>query len=191
VRIGADSGTLYGPSEYAVEVVVVFDVGSKVVYPAHGVAEIVGREKRTVDGKKVTYLVLSVPQRGWGTSGDMKVSVPEDRAEDLGVRTAIAEEDAADVLEVLAATDVRVPSNWSRRFKNHQEKLKSGDVYECAEVVRNLAARQRNGSLSTAEKSMYANARHVLTSELAVSWSVDDEEASARVDQALGLLPNT
>ncbi|WP_208026840.1 CarD family transcriptional regulator [Rhabdothermincola sediminis] len=168
-----------------------FRVGSKVVYPAHGVAKIVAREPRMLDGKKVTYLVLSVPERGWGTSGDMKVSVPEDRAEDLGVRTAISEEDAADVLQVLAATDVRVPSNWSRRFKNHQEKLKSGDVYECAEVVRNLALRQRNGSLSTAEKSMYAKARHILTSELAVSWKVDDEEAALRVDRALGLVPES
>jgi CarD family transcriptional regulator len=140
---------------------VAFKVGSKVVYPSHGVAKITGREKRVVDGKKVSYLVLSVPQRGWGTSGDMKLSVPEDRAEDLGVRTAIPEEEATDVLEVLAVTDVRVPSNWSRRFKNHQEKLKSGDVYQCAEVVRNLALRQRSGSLSAAEKSMYANARHL------------------------------
>ena len=68
----------------------VFEVGTKVVYPSHGVAEVVGREDRSVDGESVTYLVLSVPERGWGTSGGMKVSVPEDRAEDLGVRTAIS-----------------------------------------------------------------------------------------------------
>jgi CarD family transcriptional regulator len=166
---------------------VVFKIGSKVIYPSHGVAEIVGREKRTVDGKKVSYLVLSIPQHGWGTSGDMKVSVPEDRAEELGVRSAISQEDAADVLEVLAVTDVRVPSNWSRRFKNHQEKLKSGDVYEHAEVVRNLAIRDRKASLSTAEKSMYSKARHILISELAVSWGIDDEAAGERVDKALGL----
>jgi CarD family transcriptional regulator len=167
---------------------VVFKVGSKVVYPSHGVAQIVGREKKVLDGKKVTYLVLSVPERGWGTAGDMKVSVPEDRAEDLGVRSAVSEEDAEDVLRVLSATDVRVPANWSRRFKNHQEKLKSGDVYQHAEVVRNLAHRQRNASLSTAEKSMYARARHILISELAVSWSVSEEDAEHRVDGALGLV---
>jgi CarD family transcriptional regulator len=168
---------------------VVFDVGAKVVYPSHGVAEIVGRESRAIDGETRTCLVLSVPQRGWGTSGGMRVSVPEDRVDEVGVRPAVSEEDADDVLEVLAVTDVRVPSNWSRRFKNHQEKLKSGDVYDCAEVVRNLALRQRNGSLSAAEKSMYANARHILISELAVSWGVDDTEAQRRVDGALGLTP--
>jgi CarD family transcriptional regulator len=163
----------------------VFEIGTKVVYPAHGVAEIVGRETRKVDGEKHTYLVLQVPQRGWGTLGGLKVAVPEARAESLGVRYAVSEEDATDVLDVLAVSDVRVPSNWSRRFKNHQEKMKSGDVFECAEVVRNLAARQRNASLSAAEKSMYANARYILISELAVSWGVDAEEAELRVDGAL------
>ncbi|MCC5953906.1 MAG: CarD family transcriptional regulator [Acidimicrobiia bacterium] len=167
----------------------VFKTGSKVVYPAHGVAEIIGREEREVGGEKVTYLVLSTPERGWGTMGDLRLSVPEDRAEELGVRSAISAEEAQDVLEVLAVTNVRVPSNWSRRFKNHQEKLKSGEVYECAEVVRNLALRQRDASLSTAEKSMYANARYILTSELAVSWSVDQEEAERRIDEALKITP--
>jgi CarD family transcriptional regulator len=166
-----------------------FKVGSRVVYPAHGMAEIVGREKQAIDGETVTYLVLTVPQRGWGTAGGMKVSVPEDRAADLGVRPAISEEEAGDILEVLAATNVRVPTNWSRRFKNHQEKLKSGDVYQCAEVVRNLALRQKSASLSTAERSMYANARHILISELAVSWDVEMSEAEARVDETLGLEP--
>lgn len=187
------SGKLVGSpfNTSPLEAQVVFKVGTKVVYPSHGVAEITGRETRDVDGAQVTYLVLSVPQFGWGTAGGMKVSVPEDRAEDLGVRSAISAEEAAEVLEVLAVTDVRVPANWSRRFKNHQEKLKSGDVYECAEVVRNLALRQRNASLSTAEKSMYAKARRILVSELAVSWEADETEADLRVDTALGLVPKS
>ena len=169
----------------------VFEVGSKVVYPSHGVAEIIKREKRMLDGEKKTYLVLMVPQQGWGTSGGMTVSVPEDRAEALGVRAAISSEDAAEVLDLLAVRDVRVPANWSRRFKNHQEKLKSGDVYQCAEVVRNLAARQRDKSLSAAEQSMYAKARYILISELAVSWNITDEQAAAKVDDVLGIEPET
>lgn len=163
-----------------------FKVGSKVIYPGLGVAEITGRESRTVDGEELACLVLSVPERGWGTSGALKVSVPEGRAEDLGVRHAISEEDAADVLDMLAVAEVRMPANWSRRFKNHQEKLRSGDVFDCAEVVRNLAFRDRDGRLSAAEQAMYARARLLLVSELAVSWSVDDEAAGARVDEALG-----
>jgi CarD family transcriptional regulator len=164
---------------------VTFAVGTKVIYPAHGTAEIVRRTTRTLDGKKVAYLELVVPERGFGTRGDMTVLVPEDKAAELGVRDAISREEADEVLAVLAVTNVRVPTNWSRRFKNHQEKLKSGDVYECAEVVRNLTHRERSGSLSTAEKSMQVRARHILISELSVSWAVDLETAEARVDDVL------
>ena len=167
-----------------------FKVGTKVVYPSHGVAEIVGRETRVIDGKKHRYLVLFVEQHGWGTLGGMRVLLPEDQAEAVGVRPAISGDDAGEVLDLLAVTDARVPSNWSRRFKNHQEKLKSGDVYECAEVVRNLARRKRDASLSAAESTMYAKARHTLVAELAVSWGVDDVEAGERVDGALGLPPS-
>lgn len=166
-----------------------FKVGSKVVYPSHGVAQIVRREKKQVNGETRTYLVLVVPQQGWGTSGGMTLSVPEDGAVALGVREAISSEEAGDVLDVLAVRDVRVPTNWSRRFKNHQEKLKSGDVYECAEVVRNLAARLRTARLSAAEQSMYTKARYILISELAISWGVDDAAAEARIDEVLGISP--
>jgi CarD family transcriptional regulator len=157
---------------------VVFEIGAKVIYPSHGVAEIVGRESRAINGATETYLVLSVLQPGWGTRGWMKVSLPEDRA-------AISREDASDIIELLGMSDVHVPGNWSRRFKNHQEKLRSGDVYACAEVVRNLALRQRKSSLAAAETAMYARARHSLISELAVSWGIGDDEAETRVDGAL------
>ena len=79
----------------------VFEIGAKVIYPSHGVAEIVGRESRAINGATETYLVLSVLQPGWGTRSWMKVSLPEDRAEGLGVRAAISREDASDVIELL------------------------------------------------------------------------------------------
>lgn len=163
-----------------------FTVGSKVIYPAHGTAEVTGRATRVVDGKKVKYLELSVAagDESW-RGGALKVSVPEDRAEDLGVRSAISLEEVDDVLVVLGIRNVRVPTNWSRRFKNHQEKMKSGDIYECAEVVRNLALRDRQSSLSSAEKAMQIRARRILVSELSVSWNVTMEEAGDRVDKVL------
>jgi CarD family transcriptional regulator len=179
------TGTLGDTSTEHRRFTVVFEIGAKVIYPSHGVAEIVGRESRAINGATETYLVLSVLQPGWGTGGWMKVSLPEDRAEALGVRAAISREDASDVIELLGMSDVHVPGNWSRRFKNHQEKLRSGDVYACAEVVRNLALRQRKSSLAAAETAMYARARHSLISELAVSWGIGDDEAETRVDGAL------
>jgi CarD family transcriptional regulator len=162
-----------------------FDVGTQVVYPSHGIAEVIGREEHEVDGVTVGYLVLSIHQRGWGTSGDLRVSVPESRAEGIGVRSAVSSQEALDILEVLAVTELRLPSNWSRRLKNHQEKLKSGDVYQCAEVVRNLAYRMRTSTLSTVERTMYADARHRLIGELAVSWGIAPDAAEERVDAAL------
>jgi CarD family transcriptional regulator, regulator of rRNA transcription len=164
---------------------VVFDVGAKVIYPGHGVAEVVAHEVQMVDGETRMYLVLSILHGGWGPRGQLKVSVPEDRAESIGVRPAISLDDADDVLVLLATTDVHVPANWSRRLKNHQEKLRSGDVYQCAEVVRNLSVRQRDTALAPAEVGMYARARQSLISELAVSWGLEHDEAEVRVDDAL------
>jgi CarD family transcriptional regulator len=169
---------------------VTYAVGSKVIYPAHGTAEIVARTTRTFGGEQVTYLKLVVPERGFGTSGDMTVLVPEAKASELGVRDAISAEEADEVLAVLAASNVRVPTNWSRRFKNHQEKLKSGDVYECAEVVRNLSRREQSGSLSTAEKSMQTRARHILISELSLSWNVEPAATEARINDVLAASAN-
>ncbi len=119
------------------------------------------------------------------------MSAPEHAAAGLGVRAAISSEDAADVLHVLEGRDVHVPTNWIRRFKNHQQQLKSGDVYECARVVRDLASRLRTAHLSAAEPTMYAKARYSLTSELAVSWCIDDQAATARIDNVLGLTPTS
>jgi CarD family transcriptional regulator len=163
-----------------------FKVGSKVIYPAHGTAVVTGRSVRKVDGEKITYLELSVAagEESW-RGGALKVSVPEDRAEDLGVRPAISEDEVEDVLAVLAVTNVRVPTNWSRRFKNHQEKMKSGDVYQVAEVVRNLALREKGKGLSTAEKSMLERARGILVSELSFALNVTEEDALVKLEKGL------
>jgi CarD family transcriptional regulator len=162
---------------------VTFEVGTSVVYPVHGVAAVVGRECRIVDGESVMYLVLSIA--GPLRSDAMRLLVPESTAEEIGVRHPVSVEDAADVLEVLAVAKPHVPSNWSRRFKNHQEKLRSGDLFACAEVVRNLAIRQRDKPLSAAETTMYRRAHHTLVSELALTWSTSEDDASVRVDRAM------
>jgi CarD family transcriptional regulator len=162
---------------------VTFDVGTRVLYPVHGVADVVGRERRTVDGRTSTYLVLTV--EGALRPENLTLLVPEDRLDEIGVRHAVSAEDAVGVLEVLAARDPHVPANWSRRFKNHQEKLRTGDVFAVAEVVRNLSLRRSHKKLGPAESSMYLQARHGLVAELAVSFGISDEDAADRVDHAL------
>ena len=117
--------------------------------------------------------------------GELTLSVPADKAEEVGMRPPIDEDDVEDLFELLGKKDVREPANWSRRFKNHQEKLKSGDVYQVAEVVRNLALREQSKGLSAGEKSMLEKSRQVLVSELAISMNVTEDEALDRVTATL------
>ncbi|MEI7886911.1 MAG: CarD family transcriptional regulator [Actinomycetes bacterium] len=156
-----------------------FDVGDRVVYPHHGAAVIVKREKRKVEGKSTEYLVLQMAH------GELTLRVPVENADDVGMRPPIGAEEVEDLFELLGKKDIREPANWSRRFKNHQEKLKSGDVYQVAEVVRNLALRDQSKGLSAGEKSMFVKARSVLVSELSFALDVSEEDALSRVEAQL------
>jgi CarD family transcriptional regulator len=156
-----------------------FAVGDKVVYPHHGAAIIEGREKRVFDGKKTDYFVLRI------TYGDLKVSIPVDKAEEIGLRDVINDEEVEEVFAVLRKKEARMPTNWSRRFKNHVEKLKSGDIYQVAEVVRNLSLREADKGLSAGEKRMLARARQILVSELTFALNVEEEAAESRLDDVL------
>ena len=111
--------------------------------------------------------------------------VPSDKVEDVGMRAPISVDDIDDLFQLLGKKDVREPTNWSRRFKNHQEKLKSGDVYQVAEVVRNLALRESSKGLSAGEKQMLMRARGILVSELSFALNVSEEEALAKLEQQL------
>lgn len=156
-----------------------FDVGDRVVYPHHGAAVIVKREKIKVGGESREYLVLQMAQ------DELTVRVPVENADNVGMRPPISSEEVQDLYDLLAKKDVREPANWSRRFKNHQEKLKSGDVYQVAEVVRNLALRDQSKGLSAGEKSMFVKARSVLVSELSFALDVTEEDALSQVEAQL------
>jgi CarD family transcriptional regulator len=158
---------------------VAFDVGDRVVYPHHGAAVITKRETRKFDGQTTEYLVLQMAH------GELTLSVPVDKADDVGMRPPIGSEEVEDLFELLGKKDIREPANWSRRFKNHQEKLKSGDVYQVAEVVRNLALRDQSKGLSAGEKSMFVKARSVLVSELSFALDVSEDDALAKVEAQL------
>ena len=156
-----------------------FKPGDRVVYPHHGAAIIERAETKEAFGEQKEYLILRMAH------GDLTLSVPADKAEQVGMRLPISTEDVEDLFELLAKKDVREPANWSRRFKNHQEKLKSGDVYQVAEVVRNLAARNRDAALSAAERTMYERARINLISEISPALKVSSQDAESFLDDAL------
>lgn len=156
-----------------------FTKGETVIYPQHGACIVMGTKKMTAFGETRSYLILKT------VINEMTLSVPVDNAAEVGVRPPVSKDELEDLVSVLSKPDPRVPSNWSRRFKNHQEKLKSGDVYQVAEVVRNLAARNRDASLSAAERTMYERARINLVSEIAPAMKVSSEEAEVFLDEAL------
>src|ERR1051325_2804188 len=156
-----------------------FDVGDKVVYPHHGAAVIERKEQKEAFGETHEYLVLKLAY------GALTLMVPTTKTDEVGLREVINDEEVEEVFAVLRKKEARMPTNWSRRFKNHVEKLKSGDIYQVAEVVRNLSLREADKGLSAGEKRMLAKARQILVSELTFALNVDEEAAEARLDAVL------
>ena len=153
--------------------------GDTVVHPEHGAAVIEDLRERDFLGEKKKYVVLRLAY------GDLTLMVPCDNTEEVGLREVINDEEVEEVFAVLRKKEARMPTNWSRRFKNHVEKLKSGDIYQVAEVVRNLSIRDKDKGLSAGEKRMLTKARQILVSELTFAIGVTEEEAEQKLDEAL------
>lgn len=156
-----------------------FRVGDKVVYPHHGAAIIQSLEEKEVLGEKRQYFILRLAY------GDLTLMVPADNTEEVGIRDVIAKNELEKVFKVMKAKECRMPSNWSRRFKTHVEKLRSGDIYQVAEVVRNLARREKEKGLSAGEKRMLSRAKQILVSEVTFAANVNEEEAEQMLDKVL------
>lgn len=154
-------------------------VGDKVIYPQHGAAVVKGTEEKEVLGEKRKYYVLRL------TYGDLTLKVPTDNTEAVGIRDVIAKDELEKVFKVLKVKECRMPSNWSRRFKTHLEKLRSGDIYQVAEVVRNLARRDAEKGLSAGEKRMLQRAKQILLSEVVFAADVNEDEAENMLAKVL------
>jgi len=156
-----------------------FQVGDKVVYPQHGATVIDGLETLHAFGTAREYLVLHF------ADVDLTLRVPSEQASAVGLRQIISPDEVDDVLAVLRRREVRMPSNWSRRFKNHTDMLRSGDVYQLAEVIRNLTRRNADKALSAGEQRMLVRARRNLVSELCLALAEDPDTVGLRMDAAL------
>jgi CarD family transcriptional regulator len=156
-----------------------FVVGETVVYPHHGAATITEVKKRTVKGVERLYLTLHVSQ------GDLKIMVPAEEVDNVGVRDVIDQDGLNEVFDVLRAPFIEEPTNWSRRYKANLEKLASGDVLRVSEVVRDLYRRDKDRGLSAGEKRMLAKARQILESELALAEKTDGARAAEILDEVL------
>lgn len=147
-----------------------YNVGDNVVYPMHGAGVIVAIEEREVLGEKQKYYIMKLP------IGDMKVMIPMKSVENLGLRQVIGEDEVRKVYQVLQGEETAMSSNWNRRYRANMEKIKSGDIFEVAEVVRNLTIRENEKGLSTGERKMLDTARQILISELVIAQDSSEEE---------------
>jgi len=156
-----------------------FQVGDNVVYPHHGAGKVVKKEDKNILGEVRQYLTIKI------LHNDMTVMVPCENAGKAGLRRVIDEETVQKVLAVLSDDVSEMPKNWNRRFKHNRDKIKTGDIYELAEVVRNLAIREQDKGLSTGEKQMYTRAKKILASELMYALEKTEEEAEEHLDGIL------
>jgi CarD family transcriptional regulator len=156
-----------------------FDEGDNVVYPHHGAGVVLKKESKDLLGENRDYLTIKI------LHNDMTVMVPCENAHRAGLRRVIAGEEVDKVIEVLTGEVSDMPKNWNRRFKYNREKIKTGNVFELAEVVRNLAIREWEKGLSTGEKQMYTRAKKILASEFMYALGKDEDGAEAYLDELL------
>jgi CarD family transcriptional regulator len=161
-----------------------FEIGDNVVYPHHGAGKVIRKEEKEVLGESREYLTIKI------LHNEMTVMVPSENAALAGLRRVIDDETLKKVQAVLQDECSEMPKNWNRRFKHNRDKIKTGDIYELAEVVRNLAVRESEKGLSTGEKQMFTRAKRILASELMYALSMDEDEVEEHIHGLMGTAPN-
>ncbi len=157
-----------------------FNIGDKIVYPMHGAGTIDAIEQKDILGEKQDYYIIKMP-------GEVKVMVPTSKAQEIGVRNVINKDEAGKVLQVLSADETEMSQNWNKRYKENMEKMKSGSIYEVADVVRNLSYKQKEKGLSTGEKKMLNNAKQILVSELVLAEHASEDEVESLIENKITL----
>lgn len=155
-----------------------FSIGDKVVYPMHGAGVVESIEEKEMFGDTAEYYIIKMP------IGDMKLMVPVDAAGDIGVREVSGESIAPSVFSVLEKPKAEYiyENNWSRRYKTNVDKIKTGNILEVADVVRDLSHRHMERGLSIAEKKMLTSAKEILISELMLSQGLAHDEVDTEIE---------
>ena len=147
-----------------------YGIGDKIVYPMHGAGTIEAIEEREIMGEMQLYYILRIP------IGDMKVMIPMNHAEDIGLRDVIDEREADRVLQAFRDCRTEMNPNWNKRCRENMTKIKSGNIYEVVHVVKNLMYRDKSRGLSTGERKMLNSAKQILVSELVVAKSLSQSD---------------
>ena len=169
-------------SQMARGVNVEFKVGDNAVYPGHGVGTVVSIESKEIMGSKADFYIVQIRETG------MKVMVPKSNAASVGLRPIISREEASKVIQILKTTNVKIDNQtWNRRYREYMEKIKTGSVYEIAEVLRDLFVLKVDKELSYGERNMLDTARKLLMKELTLAVDKDELSQEEDVRQIFGL----
>ena len=147
-----------------------YNIGDAIVYPMHGAGVIEGIEEKEVLGSLREYYIMRMPY------GDMKVMIPLNNLEGIGIRDVISGAEADEVLESFVSVEIAVNANWNKRFRENMVKIKSGNIYEVGAVLKSLMLRDRSKGLSTGERKMLSNARQIFISEMVMAKGSTDGE---------------
>ena len=156
-----------------------FQIGDKIAHPLHGAGTISEIEEKRIDGKNKSYYVMHVPK------GDMRVMIPTDSCEAIGIRPIIAKKQADEILKAIPAIEIEEEANWNRRYRENMVKIKSGDLMEVAAVIKSLVHRENERGLSTGERKMLHSAKQILLSEIVLSLESSYDEAEQQLYAAL------
>ena len=160
-----------------------FTVGEKVVHPMHGAGIIDGIVQEKIAGVTQDYYVFKMPM------GGLLLKIPVCNSDAIGIRTLITQPEAEALLAAIPDMTVESTANWNKRYRENMERLKSGNLYEVARVVKALMHREQQRGLSTGERKMLHNARQILISEIVMAEQGEYRELESRVDQAMRQTP--
>jgi CarD family transcriptional regulator len=156
-----------------------FRIGEKAVYPAHGVAEVIGTEKKEINTTVCSFYVLKVLATG------MQILVPKEKADQVGLRAVATVAEVEEVFDILREKDIHIDKQtWNRRYRGFMDKIKTGSIYDVAEVLRDLYRLKANKQLSFGERRMLDNAKQLIVKELAVARKWTEEKVEAELEKA-------
>ncbi len=154
-----------------------FKIGDKAVYPAHGVAEVIGVDNKEINGQICAFYVLKV------LDNEMQIMVPKAKAEQVGLRAVATSDEVEEVFDILREQDVVIDKQtWNRRYRGFMEKIKTGSLFEVAEVYRDLYRLKSSKVLSFGERRMLDTARSLLIRELAIAKGVPEDKVAAEIE---------
>lgn len=154
-----------------------YSVGDKIVYPMHGAGVIEAIEVKKVLKEKQTYYIMKMPV------GGMILMIPTNNTEEIGIRGIVDKKTAADVVENFGTAVGEFNENWNKRYRENMIKIRSGDIYEVLEVVKMLMLRDKTKGLSTGERKMLNNSKHILLSELVLSEAYEYSALERLLDE--------